>query len=367
MQRHNIIDFMSIILLDLICSLYHNQERRLLKAMIRKISYILYLSSFFIFSVFSTEFKEDCTENKSKKIYFYKIQKDPNTSPMYILGSAHCVSPHVLPDIIHETFSMCKNYILECLEPYEDEYFTVHLNYMKNLGYAVNPNILIQRDIQTKNMIFSDKAYEQDYWKEQTEKYSSGWSFLLKNKDKLTKFLTRHNLKLELINSIDPSVFYLGVIRTYHQWKIEKNGMDLYFLNEAKKQGKFFTCLESEIDRIELFYKSSINNHMNIPIETTLEWIDEGLEDIFEEKSEKITSEITEFCRLYTSGDIEKYLNSEVCAVEERNNIWVKKLQNSSGPSFICIGLNHLLGDKGILRLMQEKDYQVTQATFQGF
>src|SRR5690606_33523970 len=80
-----------------------------------------------------------------KKVYFYRLQKEEhNAQPIYLLGSAHCVPPDVLPDIVRQTFSRCGNYITECLSPYEPNYFEVHLTHMKNQGYTVTPEILVQ-------------------------------------------------------------------------------------------------------------------------------------------------------------------------------------------------------------------------------
>jgi hypothetical protein len=141
------------------------------------------------------------------------------------------------------------------------------------------------------------------------------------------------------------------------------SGIDLYFLNKASEKRieelesiEFqVTMLDSMSDKNqEYFLLSSLKSldsqeqEMNAYIQSWLAGDVGALEDAL-------------FQKLREQPELEGMYET---ILFDRNNGMVSKIEgylNSPGIYFVVVGAGHLVGEKGILKLLQEKGYSVSQ------
>lgn len=310
-------------------------------------------------------------------IYFYRVEAPVNNPlpTLYILGGCHVISITKLPQFVREIFEECKTFVPECSEIHLPNYFEIHLNNMKKLGYEVTPETLVQMEINSQNMVFYDEGYEREDRKKLLDKYSAGWTNLLKNPGAFKEIIESHGLELEMINTCHPNVIHFGILKTLIRWEMEKEGMDMHFFTQAAKRSMTVIGLETDLERANLVCKQCLDTVKPIPLENFLKWIGEVLEELenlsLPENKQAIEHKISEATIAYSSKEIENDCDESVFGVKERNAIWLPKykeiLLGTDKPVFSCVGLNHVIGKNGLISLMQQDGYRITQATLDGF
>jgi len=104
----------------------------------------------------------------------------------------------------------------------------------------------------------------------------------------------------------------------------------------------------------------------NIPYDRQLELLMEGVKDL--EKNKELFANIVKF---YTAQDVEGLYEMMLeqdemkdfgeFLLDARNERWIPVMDKlmSNEPCFIAVGAGHLGGDKGVIKLLKEKGYQV--------
>ena len=77
-------------------------------------------------------------------------------------------------------------------------------------------------EIDSQSMVFYNEDYEREYRKKLLDKYSGGWTNLLKNPGVLKEVIESHGLELEMINTCHPNVIYFGIIKTLIRWEMAR-------------------------------------------------------------------------------------------------------------------------------------------------
>ncbi len=139
-------------------------------------------------------------------------------------------------------------------------------------------------------------------------------------------------------------------------------GIDYHFFNKAKKDGKQISSLETIDFQISLFDELN-SEDQEAMVKQTLDEI-----DLLEEELQKMID-------LWIKGDAEKLEQMVLKSFKnhphiyhtfliERNKTWIDKIETlleGDENSLIISGTAHLLGDRGVLSLLEKKGYTVKQ------
>jgi len=139
-------------------------------------------------------------------------------------------------------------------------------------------------------------------------------------------------------------------------------GIDYHFFNKAKKEGKQISSLETIDFQISLFDELNIEDQEAM-VKQTLDEI-----DLLEEELQKMID-------LWNTGDTEQLEQMVLKSFKnhpriyhafliERNKAWIDTIEallKEDKNSLIISGTAHLLGDSGVLSLLETKGYTVKQ------
>lgn len=108
---------------------------------------------------------DSLSAERDRSIYFYRLEAPANNpSPaVYLLGGCHVIPITKLPEFVQNIFERCETFVTECSEIHLPGYFKIHLNNMKELGYAVTPESLVQMEIDSKEMTFGNEEYKNNF------------------------------------------------------------------------------------------------------------------------------------------------------------------------------------------------------------
>jgi hypothetical protein len=139
--------------------------------------------------------------------------------------------------------------------------------------------------------------------------------------------------------------------------------MDSVFLSEAKKAGKALAFLETPTEQLDMLIKV-----MSIDI------LKESLAR--EEPMERVKEQAKKLTDAYVSGDPEalarvvaededakKHPELQAELLTARNKRWVPLLKPhvEEGGAFIAVGAAHLIGEEGLLTLLEKEGYRLTR------
>jgi len=112
--------------------------------------------------------------------------------------------------------------------------------------------------------------------------------------------------------------------------------------------------------------KEQVSVFDSIPRSLQIKWLVEMIEDL--DKSKK---EFAELSKVYQEQDINKiyeyttelpeYKKYENLFLTSRNKSWIPEIEEKikSGPSFIAVGAGHLGSENGIIKLLENKGYEL--------
>jgi uncharacterized protein YbaP (TraB family) len=139
-------------------------------------------------------------------------------------------------------------------------------------------------------------------------------------------------------------------------------GIDTYFFDKAKRDGKDIRFLESIDDQLGLFTEMSRQEE------------DSFLAKVLQEL-DTMRVQVVDMINAWKSGDsatlasmvkveFEGYPGVYSKMLVERNQKWVQQIEALSGQdgnSFVVVGAAHLVGDDSILELLKRKGFEVEQ------
>lgn len=200
--------------------------------------------------------------------------------------------------------------------------------------------------------------------------------------DLLIPYLEENDLYTKAYEYYRPALQYSLVsnAQTINSGLDSDKGIDMYFLEEAKEDGKEILELESALyqyellanfpdDLFDMLIKYSIMYDEEL-IEETKElyesWLVGDIEKLTEQTSEEVDEEIIEEFDEYSNLTemIDDY-NDKLIArrnIQMTNNTdtYFKEEKNV----FLVVGLAHIIGEDGIVDLLEEKGYTVTQIKY---
>ena len=199
--------------------------------------------------------------------------------------------------------------------------------------------------------------------------------------DKLMKFVDENNLDIGLIDKDLLNLEYYSQALT--QFVVEKaglnteDGIDNYFVNKAKKEGKTFMEVESvEFQESVLTHLSDkyyenmiiksiddIDTEVKEAKESFEKWKKGDEEEIWKDDGSTIKEEDK---ANYSAEDIKAAEEFDEKILYSRNLSMTDKLEeffNNNYDMFFMVGQDHVIGPKGIVSYLRQRGYTVTKVS----
>jgi len=274
---------------------------------------------------------QDKFQDKGTKCFLWTAANEK--SAIYVLGSVHFLASESFPlaGAIENAYSSSKTIVFET----DIDGFNAPAS---------------QAEMSTLGLIPEGQTLQQ-VLPEQT--YSS-----LKNR------VERLGLPMELFDRLKPwlCALTLTAMELQRLGLEPKYGIDHYFFNKAKKDGKQILFLESVSDQLRLFTEMSKEQEASF-LQQTLEDI-----DVLETKSADLIG-------AWTSGDADRLRSiveigfkghAEIYEkmVVQRNKNWatqIDRLIQQGGNALVVVGAAHLVGEESVLRLLGSRGYEIKQ------
>lgn len=193
-----------------------------------------------------------------------------------------------------------------------------------------------------------------------------------KTRDALHAYMAERGAKVGLLEPLKPATaaMMLVVMDMMGSGWSEEKGIDKHFLNLAKKAGTPVRELESAIDQMRFFAE------MPEPMQEA--FLLKSLTDI-----PKMNEVMEKTWTMWQAGEAKKmdevllapyrtqpeYLQLMEQMIDGRNVTMLAKIEGylkERAPVFVVVGAGHVVGDKGLVKLLEDKNYKVEQmkATF---
>jgi len=284
-----------------------------------------YILSLFIF----------LTLNLEAKSLLYKVSS--TTSTVYLLGSIHLAKPELYPlaKEIEEAYTQSDVLVLE-LDPTSNQSEQTIQKSMQQKGlYPAGQNLANQ---------LSPKTYEA-----------------------LKSYMDKINMPMQNIEQLRPWVvmLQLSVTEMMRLGYSPELGIDEHFLRLAKQQKKPIIELETAQDQMDLlaredkafqdkllFYTLESMHEMEPMLESMFRSWKNGDTQTFESIMAKPLEEDTSLQDIYDT------------LITKRNYKMSKKIEaflQSNQNYFVVVGSGHVVGKEGIVELLKQKGYTLTQ------
>ncbi len=184
-----------------------------------------------------------------------------------------------------------------------------------------------------------------------------------KSYESLVKFCSDKSIPIVLFQNFKPWLLTI----TLMAMELEKNGisprdgLDLYFCNKAKKDGKYTGGLEDV--------------HKHIELAASLEEdLDESVIESFLQELEELQVIMDGLIKSWSVGDeagIDKFLSENMRdeypglynrLITDRNRDWIPYLETLIGSgkrTLVIVGVGHLVGRNSVINLLKSKGYKI--------
>lgn len=167
-------------------------------------------------------------------------------------------------------------------------------------------------------------------------------------------------LKPAFINTQLAILFYLQHSKAFNP----QEQLDTYFQQQAVQQGKKVGGLESSESQLEVLFNSATLQRQADLLACTAKNVEEVIEK---------AKQIVEYYQTQNLDEIFRLINedkNEICGstpeeldvmIYNRNRAWVKKMPAimSEAPTLFVVGVGHLPGKQGVLKLLEKRGYKV--------
>jgi len=269
-------------------------------------------------------------ENTGKHC-LWSIETANNT--IFLLGSLH-ISPadiYPLPEVIERAYDKCSKIIFEAdIEALNDPSFQTKI---MTLGvYPEGDNL-------------EDNVSTQTF-------------------DLLKKRANASGIPMQQLSRLKPVFCALALVSIEYKKLgfIIANGIDMYFYNKAKKDGKEMLGFETAQFQISLLTQMTHKQEEMMLKQT--------LKDL-----EVIEKDAANLVKYWKNGDVEKLDSFIAASLKDfpelynrwflsRNKRWlaeIKKLIGKNENVFIVVGAGHLVGRDGLVELLKKQNYNIHQ------
>jgi len=259
------------------------------------------------------------------------------TNTVYLLGSIHVgdSSMYPLPQGVESAFAASKVLAVEINVKSIDQFKAMQL-------------------IQQYGMYGGDDALSKHIPKETS--------------DALDDFCSKNGLPRVALERLKPWVAAITVVAFSYKAAGEDPtlGIDMHFLNEVKAPQRIDELETADFQMTVL--SSGTEQEQQELLATSLK------------QADKAKEMIQKFQQAYLSGDaesLEKLVREEETGpkalmkklLDDRNVTMAARVEQylkGKEPSFVVVGAAHIIGEKGIVKLLQEKGYRVEQTIIEG-
>jgi len=291
---------------------------------------ILFLVVFSAVSIFSAATFASQPGDTNKHC-LWSIETPSNT--IFLLGSMH-ISPaeiYPLPEVIERAYDKCPKVIFEAdMDAVNDPSFQTKI---MNMGvYPEGDNLKDNVSTQTFNLL---------------KKRADATGIPMQQLNRLKPWLCALSL-----SSIE--FLKLGFDPAY--------GIDMYFFNKAKQDGKQMQGFETAQFQLSLLTQMTHKQEEMMLRQTLID-----LEVI-----EKDAASLVKYWKIGDTKGLDSLISKSFKGLPElydrwflsRNKHWlaeIKKLMGKSENIFIVVGAGHLVGRNGLVELLREENYKIHQ------
>ncbi len=277
-------------------------------------------------------FFTNCHAGNDSKALIWQIQSD--TATVFILGSMHFADDNLYPlnQTIEKSFEACQNLVLE-IDPLAVDQQAVQ-SYIQKRGYYQGAESVV--DHTTPEVFHLLESY------------------------------VNHNaLPAATIYKMKPGMIAL----TLSSMQLERlgyspdKGIDIYFARKAKEAAKPITSLETLNDQLDMLFTMPNENSFLQYTLIDLENLESFMNDIVAAWKSGDAPAMHELLLAPYEGvaDYQPFIRKIFYNRNLRMASKIRKFLKSDQTWFVVVGAGHLLGDKGLISLLDKKSYTITQ------
>ncbi len=139
-----------------------------------------------------------------------------------------------------------------------------------------------------------------------------------------------------------------------------ESGIDLYFFQKARAEGKEIVALESLEEQIEIFDGLSIEAQA-VFLESTLEGMDGAVEDMDRMSALWERGDADELAEVLTES-LSGHPELAERILHERNRNWVPQIEElleAPRTAIVIVGMGHMVGEGSVVELLRDRGYAV--------
>lgn len=312
-----------------------------MKKILKKLPLLVLILTLFLAGCQKKNVEDDKPNVEATTPLFYKISKEDPDINIYLLGSIHAADKGIYP--LNETIMSAYN---------QSDYLAVEVDTV-----ALTSDLDAQIELAQK-LLYNDGTTIKDHIGEDLYNKMVG---ILKEKGSYNSLYD--NYKPTFFESLFENIIITDA-------EMDANaGIDMHFLNLAKKEEKNIL----EIETAEFQYDLLLSNPIELDKMMLEEYVnnyDESVTEMKEIYNAWKKGDITELEQTLLVSSTEGLSDEEIKMVENYNKSLItdrnygmadalEKYFNEDKKVFCVVGLGHVIGDEGIISLMEKKGYNV--------
>jgi uncharacterized protein YbaP (TraB family) len=180
---------------------------------------------------------------------------------------------------------------------------------------------------------------------------------------KLSQRIAATGLPIEMVKMMRPWMVELTIsaLELQRAGFDPELGVDLHYRRQASKNGMALSMLETPAEQID--YLAGLPMDVQVAqLRNTIEEGDTELKEVREIASAWRAGDAPAIERLLLKGmkDSPAFYKS---LIVDRNRRWIPRIESclSSGSCFIVVGAAHMVGSDGLIAMLKQKGYRITQ------
>jgi uncharacterized protein YbaP (TraB family) len=270
------------------------------------------------------------TGSLSAQSSVWKISKGEQS--LYIGGTCHILreSDYPLPSEFDEAYAAAEHLVLE-VDPaiLQDPAFTMQM--MSEATY---------KDSRTLISVLSDEAYTA-----------------------LEEASREANMPIELFSTMKPGMLVMMVtLQKLMLSGVTEEGVDLHYAAHAKADGKTIGSLETADFQLDLIINLGEGMESEL-VFYSLQFLDQ-IDELFDIILSAWRSGDLDTINQIVVEDMSAYPDIYNAMLKDRNHRWIPQIEAMLATQpieFVLVGVGHMPGDDGLIRLLEGKGYTVTQ------
>ncbi|MEM8868304.1 MAG: TraB/GumN family protein [Verrucomicrobiota bacterium] len=173
----------------------------------------------------------------------------------------------------------------------------------------------------------------------------------------------KSNLPIEVLNGIKPGVAVMMIsVQELAKIGVTQEGVDFYYHKQGLADGKAIRSLESPEFQIGLITEMGEGTESEFVL-YSLKDLDQ-MSELFDELIQAWRIGDTDTLRELFVEDMKAYPKLYEDMLARRNRNWIPQIESmleSTEIEFVLVGAGHLVGDDGVITLLEQKGYKIEQ------